>query len=73
MWGMMASEEGEMLKLMREMMAPGGVMDWWLKPYREGPGAVFFQFHWVLELVTWLLIIALLAAAVRWLWKKGNK
>lgn len=53
----------KMADLMAEMMTP----------YRAGGGLVFWQLHWVLELVTWILLIALLAAAVRWLWKKGGK
>lgn len=67
------TQTGEMVQLMREMMKPGGIADVWMRPYREGPGAVFFQFHWILELVTWILLIALLVAAIRWLWKKGNR
>ncbi|MBI3282484.1 hypothetical protein HYZ70_00220 [Candidatus Curtissbacteria bacterium] len=29
-------------------------------------------FYGVLWLVTWILIVAVLAALVRWLWKKGD-
>lgn len=54
---------GEMVKFMREMM--------W--PYQTGLGRSFWGWHWIFELITWVLIIALLAAAVRWLWKKGDK
>lgn len=57
-----ATQTGQMVELMREMMVP----------YRSGGGFVFWQFHWILELATWVLLIALLVAAVRWLWKKGN-
>lgn len=51
-----------MAGFMREMMGP----------YRTGGGYIFWQLHWVFELVTWALIIAVLAALVRWLWKKGG-
>lgn len=54
---------GNMADLMQEMMGP----------YRSGGGQVFWQFHWILELVTWGLVIAFLAAAVRWLWRKGGE
>lgn len=53
----------QMTGFMREMMGP----------YRTGGGYVFWQLHWVLELVTWILIIAFLAALVRWMWKKGDR
>lgn len=52
-----------MADVMREMMAP----------YRSGGGQVYWQFHWVLELATWGLVIALMIAAFRWLWKKGDE
>lgn len=54
---------GGMADPMREMMGP----------YRSGGGAVYWQFHWILELVTWGLVIALMIAAFRWLWKKGDE
>lgn len=44
------------------------------------PGAVqntasnpaVFAVHYFLGVFTWLLIIAVLVALLRWLWKKGN-
>lgn len=54
---------GQMADVMREMMGP----------YRSGGGYVFWQFHWLFELVTWVLLIAILVAVLRWLWKKGNR
>ena len=54
---------GEMAKVMREMM--------W--PYQTGLGRTFWGIHWIFELVTWVLIIALLATLVRWVWRKGDK
>ncbi len=54
---------GGMAEVMREMMGP----------YRSGGGAVYWQFHWILELLTWGLVIALLVAAFRWLWRKGDE
>ena len=51
----------------------GDVMREMMGPYRSGGGFVFWQLHWLLELITWALLIAFLVAAVRWLWKKGNK
>lgn len=32
-----------------------------------------FWLHSTLALITWILIIAVLAALLRWLWKKGSK
>lgn len=29
--------------------------------------------HYVLGIITWFLVICVLAALLRWLWKKGNK
>ena len=51
-----------MADVMREMMGP----------YRSGGGSVYWQFHWILELATWGLVIALMVAAFRWLWRKGR-
>ena len=33
----------------------------------------FIWIHAVLGLITWLLVIAVLIALVRWLWAKGDK
>ena len=33
----------------------------------------FMAYTWFAHLVTWLLIVALLVAAIRYLWKKGGK
>ncbi len=33
----------------------------------------FWQFTGVLHFITWLLVAALLVAAIRYLWNKGNK
>lgn len=50
---------GSMTEMMREMM-----------PYKFGGGGVLWQAHWVLGLITWVLIIALLVALTRYFWKK---
>ncbi len=52
-----------MTEMMRETM--------W--PYGAGLGKSFWGLHWVLGIITWILIIILLVAAIRWFWKKGNK
>lgn len=36
----------------------------------SGYGLWFFD---IMHLVTWLLVIAVLVALLRWLWKKGDK
>lgn len=51
----------------------GDFMKEMMGPYQYGGGKVFWQLHWVFELITWLLVIALLAGLVRWVWKKGDK
>lgn len=61
--GLSNGEVDSMTELMREMM--------W--PYQSGLGRSFWGFHWVLEFITWVLIIALLVAAIRYLWKLGDK
>jgi len=33
----------------------------------------YFQFHWVLGLATWILVLILLIGLIRWVWKKGDK
>ncbi len=39
-----------------------------------GPyGGYFWQFQWILCLLTWVLVIVLLVALIRWIWKKGDK
>jgi len=58
-----AADWGEMAKFMREMM--------W--PYQTGAGRAFWGIHWLFELITWFLIIALLFALVRYFWRKGEK
>lgn len=50
-----------------------GVMKEMMWPYRTGAGWWFWQFHWILALLTWVLIIILLAALIRYFWKKGTK
>jgi len=46
----------------------------WMWPmmgsYQYGSSSFFWQLQW---LVVWGLTVALLVAAVRWVWKKGNK
>ena len=51
-----------MSQMMNEMM-----------PYRFGGGGFFWQAHWLLGLITWILLIGLLIALIRWVWRKGNK
>lgn len=53
----------QMNDYMRQMMSP----------YLSGPGSYFWQFQWILCLVTWILVIVLLIALIRWVWKKGDK
>lgn len=38
--------------------------------FGDGTGVWLFGLLW---LVTWVLVIAILIALVRWLWKKGDK
>lgn len=38
--------------------------------YADGPATWFWQLQ---GLVVWGLMVVLLVAAVRWLWKKGSK
>lgn len=52
-----------MAEMMREMMWPHGV----------GLGRSFWGLHWILGVITWILIIILLVVAIRWLWKKGDR
>lgn len=40
-------------------------------PWMMGSGGIWFG--GVFWLITWILVIAVLAALVRWLWKKGDK
>lgn len=49
------------------------MMESMMLPYQNGGGRVFWGLHWILGLATWILIVAVLVALVRWLWKKGNK
>ncbi len=47
------------------------MMYWWpMMGYYQNQGATWLGLQW---LVVWGLTVALLVAAVRWLWKKGNK
>lgn len=41
--------------------------------YGTGLGKSFWGLHWILGVVTWILVIILLVAATRWFWKKGDK
>lgn len=45
-------------------------------PLMSGPRSPFFGFNfllwWFLYFITWVLIITLLVALIRWLWKKGD-
>ena len=48
-------------------------MGWWpmMGQYQTGvTGYGLLQLQWF---VVWALLVALLVAAVRWLWKKGDK
>lgn len=47
------------------MMGSGSMMSW--------GGASFGWTAMILSWVTWILIIAVLVTAIRWLWKKGSK
>ena len=65
-WALGATNDTDwnsMADFMKEMM----------RPYQSGGGLVFWQLHWLFELITWFLIIALLAALVRYFWRKGEK
>ena len=44
-------------------------MMWW----GGSGGSSFFWFHAILALITWVLVIIVLIALARWLWKKGDK
>lgn len=43
----------------------------WANPMMYGGGNVLYL-HAVLGLITWILVIAVLIALLRWLWKKGD-
>lgn len=49
----------------------GGV--WANHPMMMGMGTNGIWIYSILSLVTWILIIAVLIALLRWLWKKGDK
>ena len=53
---------GVVAEMMREMM-----------PHKFGTGQVFWQIHWALGFIIWILVIVLLIALIRWVWKKGDK
>lgn len=38
-----------------------------------GPGRTLWGAHWILGLLTWVALIAVLAALTRYLWRKGDK
>ncbi len=61
--GTPSADWGQMNEFMRQMM--------W--PYQSGWGRTFWEFHWVLGLITWVLVAILLIGVIRWVWKKGNK
>lgn len=46
---------------------------WANHPMMMGWGANGVWIYSVLSLVTWILVIAVLIALLRWLWKKGDK
>ena len=46
---------------------------WKGHPMMLGGSNAFFWIHAVLAFVTWVLVVAVLVALVRWLWKKGDK
>lgn len=46
----------------------GHPMMWW-----TGSSSGAFWVFGILWLVTWLLVIVVLVALVRWIWKKGDK
>ncbi len=39
----------------------------------SGKGGGVFWVHMLMALITWVLVIAVLFALARWLWKKGDK
>lgn len=41
--------------------------------YDYGMGHEMMGLHFVFGIVTWALLIALLAGLVRWVWRKGDK
>ncbi|MDO8503973.1 MAG: hypothetical protein Q7S60_04790 [bacterium] len=51
---------------MAEVMQKSGCGNW-------AGGSYLWQGHLILGVVTWVLLIAVLVALFRWLWKKGNK
>lgn len=51
---------------------PGYMQDM-MQSYAAGGGGLFFRLGGIFELVTWVLVIILLVAAIRLLWKKGSK
>ena len=44
-------------------------MMWW----GRSSGSSFFWVHAILALITWVLVLIVLIALARWLWKKGDK
>lgn len=66
------SETGEMVEMMRQMGGMG-MMGWGMMPFGGGWNLLWIWLGQVVWLVTWVLLILVLVALVRWLWKKGNK
>lgn len=50
-----------------------GMMGWGSMMSSVGAGDGFVWTAMILSWLTWILIIAVLVAAIRWLWKKGGK
>lgn len=41
--------------------------------HSTGTGFMLWQAHWILALITWILIIIFLVVLIRWVWKKGGE
>ena len=65
-WG---TESGQKLYDGRDFGANYHPMMWW----GGSGGSSFFWFHAILALITWVLVIIVLIALIRWFWKKGDK
>lgn len=51
------------------MMGPWMMSGSW----NQMTGLGWFWFGGIVWLITWILVIAVLVALLRWLWKKGDK
>lgn len=67
-----ASETGEMVEMMRQMRSMG-MMGWGMMPFGGGWTSAWLWLGGTIWLVVWVLVILVLVALLRWLWKKGSK